>query len=79
MTEIVHNGSLMADDLEDRSLSRRGQPCTYIKYGSDYAVNAATFMYYSPIVQINKFILDESKHLPIMQHYNEEMVNIHMG
>ena len=24
MTEIIHNGSLMADDVEDKSLSRRG-------------------------------------------------------
>ena len=24
LTEIVHNGSLMVDDLEDKSLKRRG-------------------------------------------------------
>jgi geranylgeranyl diphosphate synthase type I len=30
LTEIIHNGSLMADDLEDKSLMRRGKPCTYI-------------------------------------------------
>ena len=24
LTEIIHNGSLMADDLEDKSLMRRG-------------------------------------------------------
>ena len=35
LTEIIHNGSLMADDLEDKSQMRRGKPCTYIKYGED--------------------------------------------
>jgi geranylgeranyl diphosphate synthase type 3/geranylgeranyl diphosphate synthase type I len=49
LTEIVHNGSLMADDIEDRSQLRRGLPCTYLKYGLDYAVNASTLMYYIPI------------------------------
>lgn len=39
-TEIIHNGSLIIDDLEDQSLMRRGKPCTYIKYGNDYAINA---------------------------------------
>jgi geranylgeranyl pyrophosphate synthase len=61
LTEIVHNGSLMADDLEDQSLQRRGQPCTYLKYGVDYAVNASSFMYYAPIARIEQFIPDQSK------------------
>lgn len=50
LTELIHNGSLMHDDLEDQSLSRRGQPCTYIKFGVDYAVNTATFLFYAPLV-----------------------------
>jgi geranylgeranyl pyrophosphate synthase len=69
----------MADDLEDKSVSRRGQPCTYIKYGVDYAVNAATLMYYSPIVQMEKFIQDQSKYIPLMKLYHDEMISIHMG
>ena len=58
LTEIVHNGSLMADDIEDSSLKRRGQPCTYIKYGIDYAVNCSTLMYYIPIAKMGDFIKD---------------------
>ena len=46
LTEIVHNGSLMVDDVEDQSLQRRGQDCTYRKYGTDIAVNAGNFMYF---------------------------------
>ena len=56
LTEIVHNGSLMVDDLEDRSLKRRGQPCTYLKYGEDYAINTGTLMYYAPISKLEDFI-----------------------
>jgi geranylgeranyl pyrophosphate synthase len=63
LTEIVHNGSLMADDIEDRSLLRRGQPCTYIKYGLDYAVNAGTLMYYVPVAKMPLFIKDPTLQL----------------
>jgi geranylgeranyl pyrophosphate synthase len=69
----------MADDLEDKSLMRRGKPCTYIKYGVDYAVNTGTFMYFAPTVRLGHFIEDEKKHLPIMRVFNEELVNIHLG
>lgn len=61
LTEIIHNGSLMADDLEDKSLMRRGQPCTYLKYGEDYAVNTSTLMYIAPIIRMNDFIEEPAK------------------
>jgi len=79
LTEIVHNGSLMVDDLEDKSLLRRGQPCTYIKYGEDYAVNAGTFMYYAPICRIDKFISDPTVQRDIIRVYNSELMNLHFG
>ena len=56
LTEIIHNGSLMIDDLQDSSLLRRGLPCTYLKYGIDYAVNAGTLMYYAPLLKIDEYV-----------------------
>ena len=79
LTEIVHNGSLMVDDLEDKSLKRRGEACTYLKYGDDYAVNTGTFMYYGPIVKIDEFIEDAALKYKIYQIYCDEMTNIHFG
>lgn len=49
LTEIVHNGSLMIDDIEDGSNMRRGDLCTHKKYGIDVAVNAGNFMMVSPM------------------------------
>lgn len=49
MTEIIHNGSLIVDDLEDGSLMRRGDKCIHLKYGQDIAVNTGTFMYFHSI------------------------------
>ena len=70
LTEIVHNGSLMADDIEDKSQLRRGQPCTYLKYGIDYAVNAGTLMYYIPIAKLPKFVKSPEKQMQLMTIYH---------
>lgn len=69
----------MADDIEDKSQMRRGQPCTYLKYGIDYAVNAGTMMYYIPIAKLPSFITDPVKQLELSKIYHEEMVNLHFG
>jgi len=58
LTEIVHNGSLIVDDLEDSSQKRRGDLCTYLKFGNDYAVNAGNFMYFAPINLIDTYVKD---------------------
>ena len=61
MTEIVHNGSLICDDLEDNSLKRRGDLCTYRKFGIDYAVNAGCFMYFAPMTKLDEYVTDSAK------------------
>ncbi|CAI2367584.1 unnamed protein product [Moneuplotes crassus] len=44
LAEIIHNASLICDDIEDKSLMRRGQPCAYIKYGQDVAINMGCYL-----------------------------------
>lgn len=61
MTELVHNGSLIVDDLEDQSLMRRGDQCLHLKFGVDYAVNSGTLMYYAPINHLTRYVSDEKK------------------
>ena len=61
MTELVHNGSLIVDDLEDSSLMRRGDKCVHLKFGVDFAVNTGTLKYYAPISQLARYVPDESK------------------
>ena len=65
MTEIIHNGSLIVDDLEDGSLMRRGDKCIHLKYGSDIAVNTGTFMYYHCMTKLAEYVKDEKKQLKI--------------
>ncbi|UCH31859.1 MAG: polyprenyl synthetase family protein [Candidatus Bathyarchaeota archaeon] len=52
--EIIHNGTLMVDDIEDQSELRRGKPCTYRLFGLDIAINASNAMYYLPLLSLIK-------------------------
>jgi geranylgeranyl pyrophosphate synthase len=78
MTEIVHNGSLMVDDLEDQSHMRRGDLCTYKKFGTDVAVNCGNFMYLAPMNKIDQFV-DSKHHLALLRIFMSEMQNLHIG
>ena len=46
MPEFMHVGSLIVDDIEDRSELRRGVPCAHMKYGEPLAINAGTAAYF---------------------------------
>jgi len=80
-SEIIHNGTLMVDDVEDSSDMRRGKPCTHIKYGVDIAVNAGNAMYYLSMLP---FLRDRKKYgekqtLAAYDAYIEEMVRLSYG
>jgi geranylgeranyl pyrophosphate synthase len=46
--EIVHNATLVIDDIEDDSQVRRDKKCVHLLYGIDIAINAGMFMCYAP-------------------------------
>ena len=81
IVEIIHNGTLMQDDVEDDSQARRGEPCTHKKFGIDVAINTGTIMYYWPMAQIyeNKFKLTSDQKLKIYEIYFEEMIRVTSG
>jgi geranylgeranyl pyrophosphate synthase len=79
--EIIHNGTLLVDDIEDRSELRRGKPCTYILYGVDVAINTGNTMYYLPLLPLIK-ARDKFNHetlLKVYETYAREMINISLG
>ena len=54
LCEVIHNGSLIVDDIEDSSDLRRNKPCVHKIYGVDVAINAGNFMYFTPMQHIYK-------------------------
>jgi len=79
--EVIHNGTLIVDDLEDSSELRRGKPCTYRIFGVDIAVNAGNAMYYLPLLPL----MEKKAQFPaetlrdIYEVYVQEMINLSLG
>jgi geranylgeranyl pyrophosphate synthase len=79
--EVIHNGTLMVDDIEDASELRRGKPCTYKIYGMDIAINAGNAMYYLPLLPLIKHRkkLSAEKLAKAYEVYVKEMINLSLG
>ncbi len=79
--EVIHNGTIMIDDIEDNSEFRRGKPCTHRLYGLDVAINAGNAMYYLPLLTLlkNRDKLGADKLSRIYEIYVSEMINISLG
>lgn len=79
--EVIHNGTLVTDDVEDGSDFRRGKPCTHKLFGVDVAVNVGSGMYYLPLLTLmkNKEELSAEKRSKIYEIYAEEMINLNLG
>jgi geranylgeranyl pyrophosphate synthase len=77
--EIIHNGSLMTDDLEDGSELRRGKPCIHLKYGVDVGVNAGNAMYF---LALNAFLRGKWPKAVLVKAYEAyalELIRVHYG
>lgn len=79
--EVVHNGTLMIDDIEDASDLRRGKPSTYRIFGTDIAINAGNAMYYLPLLPLmaNAHRLGCEKAWHLYEVYTQEMINLSLG
>jgi geranylgeranyl diphosphate synthase type I len=58
--ELVHNFSLVHDDIQDNSEKRRGRPTTWVKWGMPMAINVGDALF----VMSNQAILDIKDHYP---------------
>jgi geranylgeranyl pyrophosphate synthase len=79
--EVVHNGTLVVDDIEDSSDCRRGKPCTYKVFGLDIAVNVGNAMYYLPLLPLmeKKDKISAENLRDVYEIYVQEMINLSVG
>ncbi len=79
--EIIHNGTLMVDDIEDQSELRRGKPCTYKLFGLDIAINAGNAMYYLSLLPLikNRRKIPGATLTKTYEIYVQEMINLSFG
>jgi len=81
LPEMLHNGSIIIDDIEDVSEERRGKPTLHKIYGEDIAINAGNALYYLSLLPLikNKGKFDSEKLLKIYDIYSKELIKIHFG
>jgi geranylgeranyl diphosphate synthase, type I len=77
--ELIHNGTLIVDDIEDHSLLRRGKPCVYVTHGIELAVNAGNLLYCWPLLQLEKSDLPVERRLAILLIANHELAKVQIG
>lgn len=58
--ELVHNFSLVHDDIQDNSDKRRGRPTTWVKWGMPMAINVGDALF----VMSNQAIMDLKENYP---------------
>ncbi|RDW81746.1 bifunctional terpene synthase/polyprenyl synthetase family protein [Aspergillus mulundensis] len=75
VVQVLHNASLMLDDVEDASALRRGHPATHILYGASQTVNSATAAYVKTVQDILR-LPSEQKSLRI---FVDELLSLHNG
>ncbi|WP_136716075.1 polyprenyl synthetase family protein [Halorientalis salina] len=79
--EILHNGTIIVDDVEDDASMRRGDPALHLEHGTDIALNAGNAMYFLPlkIITRNPTGLDAETRLAAYEMLMHELNRTHLG
>ncbi|KAL9609061.1 MAG: hypothetical protein Q9167_006140 [Letrouitia subvulpina] len=72
---MLHNASLLIDDIQDDSYLRRGQPSAHTVFGVAQTINSANHMYFLAQRELMKL----EKWPEMMRIFNEELLNLHRG
>ena len=79
--EILHNGTIIVDDVEDEAETRRGEPALHHQFGQDIALNAGNAMYFLPlkIITHNPADLPPERRLAAYEMLIYELNRTHLG
>jgi len=79
--ELVHNGTIIIDDIEDQGELRRGKPCLHRIFGQDIAINVGNFLYFLPLIALikNKNKFKPETVMKAYETYVQEMINLSLG
>lgn len=77
--ELIHNGTLLVDDIEDKSIERRGKKAIHLIYGDDMAINTGNHLYFIPTTIIESLDVSDDIKLKIYRSYTQNMRRLHFG
>ncbi len=79
MPELIHVGSLIVDDVEDRSTIRRGGPAAHTVFPEAIAINAGTAAYFMGERLLRRSLVSDASKLKLYDLYFEAMRAGHAG
>ena len=79
VVEMLHSGSLIVDDIEDQSKMRRGRETLHELYGVPLALNAGNWLYFWPMVLIQRSSLTESLKQKAIAECHHTLLLAHTG
>ena len=71
---MLHNASLLLDDIEDRSILRRGIPVAHKIYGEASTINSANYVMFIALERVIAL-----GHPAAVGVYTEQMLELHRG
>ncbi|KAK1149438.1 hypothetical protein N8T08_006661 [Aspergillus melleus] len=74
LVDLLHNASLILDDIEDGSPKRRGKPSTHVIFGHSQAINSANFMFVGAVKFAQNFRSPNAISILL-----EELQNMYLG
>lgn len=77
--EALHAGSLIVDDIEDRSSERRGAPALHCRYGLPRALNAGNFLYFWALELLSRLTLPPITELALHRAFSRTLLACHQG
>lgn len=79
--EILHNGTIVVDDVEDEAQMRRGETALHHLFGTDIALNAGNAMYFIPLKILDSIRcdLDDDVRLSAYDMLTHELNRTHLG
>jgi len=74
IVQMLHNASLLLDDIQDSSILRRGIPVAHKIYGEALTINSANYVMFIALERVIAL-----SHPQAVQVYTEQMLELHRG
>ncbi|ORX39577.1 farnesyltranstransferase [Kockovaella imperatae] len=82
VVRMLHNASLLMDDVEDNSELRRGVPVAHQIYGVPQTINTANYIYFlamQELIKLNGSVKGKEKETDLMAAVTDELLDLHRG
>ncbi len=79
IVEVLHAGSLIVDDIEDGSATRRGRPALHVGYGVPVALNAGNWLYFWAFSLVEQLGLGPRAELELYRTISRTLARCHEG